>query len=331
MDVKKSVSIVIPNYNGKHLLMEYLPYAIAAAENAGTFYEIIIVDDCSTDDSVEFIKKEFPEVTLIENHQNRGFSYTCNCGIEESQYELIFLLNSDVKLTADYFEHQWEYFSRSDTFGVMGRIIDMEGEHIQDAARMPRFNGLKLKTGYFYYSDNVRDRLFTMYLSGANALIDAAKLKELGGFDELFSPFYSEDMELSIRAWRLNWKCYYEHRAICRHRLSATTKNYKTPQWVKKVYFRNRFYFHVLHFNAFTSFAYYCQITLIDLFPKLLTGKFWLWKSYLELFRSRKVIQLRKAEFSKLMDKHHSSTSIFDVVSSIKASVKNKTIIRFKA
>ena len=126
-----------------------MPYAIAAAENAGTFYEIIIVDDCSTDDSVEFIKKEFPEVTLIENHQNRGFSYTCNCGIEESQYELIFLLNSDVKLTPDYFEHQWKYFSRSDTFGVMGRIIDMEGEHIQDAARMPKFNGLKVENRLF--------------------------------------------------------------------------------------------------------------------------------------------------------------------------------------
>jgi GT2 family glycosyltransferase len=330
MDIKKSVSIVIPNYNGKHLLREYLPFAIAAIENAGTSYEIIIVDDCSTDDSVAFIKDNFHQVRLIENHQNRGFSHTCNCGIEEAQYELIFLLNSDVKLTADYFEHQWKYFSQSDTFGVMGRIIDMEGDHIQDAARMPKFNGLKLKTGCFYYSDNAADRLYTMYLSGANALIDAAKLKELGGFDEIFSPFYSEDMELSIRAWRLNWKCYYEHRAVCRHRLSATTKNYKTPQWVKRVYFRNRFYFHVIHFNAFASFAYYCQIILIDLLPKLITGQFWLWKSYFELFRNRKVIQFRRSEFRKLMGRHNSTTSIFDVVANIKESVRDKDIIRFK-
>ncbi|WP_426669269.1 glycosyltransferase family 2 protein [Mucilaginibacter sp. McL0603] len=160
MDLKKSISIVIPNYNGRNLIKEYLPFAKEVIENAGAIYEIIIVDNCSI------------------------------------------LLNSDVKLTPGYFEHQWKYFSLPDTFGVMGRIIDMEGDGIQDAARMPKFNGLKLKTGYFYCSDNADDRLYTMYLSGANALIDAAKLKEIGGFDEIFSPFYSEDMELSIRAWR---------------------------------------------------------------------------------------------------------------------------------
>jgi GT2 family glycosyltransferase len=330
MDIKKSISIVIPNYNGKHLLKEYLPYAIQAINNTGTPYEIIVVDDCSTDDSVKLIQTDFPQVKLILNHQNRGFSYTCNVGIEASQYELIFLLNSDVKLTPDYFERQWKYFSMPDTFGVMGRIIDMEGDHIQDAARMPKFNGLKLKTSYFFYSNDTGDRLYTMYLSGANALIDAEKLKELGGFDEIFSPFYSEDMELSIRAWRLNWKCYYEHNAVCRHRLSATTRNYKTPQWVKRVYFRNRFYFHVIHFNSLAAFAYYCQITLIDLLPKLLIGQFWLWKSYVELFRNRKVIQLRRAEFNKIMDKHGSNTSIFNVVSNIKASVKGEPVIRFK-
>jgi len=330
MGLKKSVSIVIPNYNGKHLLKEYLPFAMDAIKNADTTYEIIVIDDCSTDDSVDFIKKEFPQVTLIANHQNRGFSYTCNCGIEEAQYELIFLLNSDVKLTPDYFEHQWSYFSEPDTFGVMGRIIDMEGDHIQDAARMPKFNGLKLKTGYFYYTDNPDDRLYTMYLSGANALIDAKKLKELGGFDEIFSPFYSEDMELSIRAWRLNWKCYYEHQSVCRHRLSATTKNYKTPQWVKRVYFRNRFYFHVIHFNALACFFYYCQIILIDLLPKLLIGQSWLWKSYMELFKNRPIIRERRTEFKKLMDKHQSHTSIFDVVAVIGASVKGKQLIRFK-
>jgi GT2 family glycosyltransferase len=330
MDIKKSVSIVIPNYNGRNLIKEYLPFAKKAIENAGTTYEIIIVDDCSTDDSVKVIKADFPWVILIANVENKGFSHACNTGIAVAKYDLIFLLNSDVKLTPGYFERQWKYFSLPDTFGVMGRIIDMEGDGIQDAARMPKFNGLKLKTGYFYYTDNADDKLYTMYLSGANALIDAAKLKEIGGFDEIFSPFYSEDMELSIRAWRLNWKCYYEHNAICRHRLSATTKNYKTPQWVKRVYFRNRFYFHSLHFNGLASVAYYFQITLIDMLPKLLIGQFWIWKSYIELFKNRGEIKLHKANFKKLMDKHHSTTSIFDVVANIKDSVINKKVIRFK-
>ena len=330
MDSKKSISVIIPNYNGIGLLEAYLPFALEAIKNAGVDHEVIIVDDCSTDDSVNFIRQKFPGIQLIVNKENRGFSFSCNRGIEAARYELIFLLNSDVKLTPDYFSYLWKYFSQPDTFGVMGRIMDMEGDGIQDAARLPKFNGLKLKTGYFYYSNNPDDRLYTLYLSGANALIDAAKLRELGGFDELFSPFYSEDLELSTRAWRLGWKCYYEHRAICRHRLSATTKNYKTPQWVKRVYFRNRFYFHAIHFDGLASFLYYCQITLIDLLPKLLAGQFWIWNSYRDLFSNRGLIARRKAEFKKLMDRHNSRVSLFTVVSNIRQSVKNKNIIRFK-
>jgi GT2 family glycosyltransferase len=330
LSIKKSVSVIIPNYNGRQLLENYLPFTIDAIENAKTDFEIIIVDDCSTDTSVEFIKKEYPEVKLIVNAGNKGFSYTCNQGIKAAQYDLIFLLNSDVKLTPDYFEHQWKFFSREDTFGVMGRIIDMEGDHIQDAARMPKFNVLKLKTDYFYYTDNDEDWLYTLYLSGANALIDAVKLKEAGGFDEIFSPFYSEDMELSIRAWRLNWKCYYEHNAVCRHQVSASTKNYQTAKWIKSVYFRNRFYFHAIHFNGLAYVAYNLQIILIDLLPKLLAGRFWIWKSYMGLFKNQQVIKLHKANFKKLMDKHHSTTSIFDVVANIRASVLNKKVTRFK-
>jgi GT2 family glycosyltransferase len=187
MDIKKSVSIIIPNYNGKHLLNEYLPYTLAAIKQADTTFEIIVVDDCSKDDSVEFIKTDYPAITLIVNAENKGFSFSCNRGIEVAQYELIFLLNSDVKLTPGYFEHQWKYFLHWDTFGVMGRIIDMDGDHIQDAARIPKFNGLKLKTDYFYYTNGGNDRLATFYLSGANALIDANKLKEIGGFYEIFA------------------------------------------------------------------------------------------------------------------------------------------------
>ena len=330
MDTRKSVSIIIPNYNGRHLLQEYLPYTYAAIKNARVAYEVIIVDDCSKDNSVEFLRDEYPEVVLIVNPENKGFSYACNRGIEAAHYELILLLNSDVKLTPDYFEHQWKYFLAWDTFGVMGRIIDMQGDHIQDAARVPKFNGLKLKTDYFYYTNNDSNRLYTFYLSGANALIDAAKLKQIGGIYELFSPFYCEDMELSIRAWRLKWKCYYEHNAVCRHQVSASTKNYQTAKWVKSIYYRNRFYLHAIHLNGLALIAWYFQITVIDLLPKLLIGQAWILKSYIDLFTNRKAIKQYKERTNALLDENESHSTIFNVVSKIRNSVKNKKVIRFK-
>ncbi|MDB5109184.1 MAG: wbbL 4 [Mucilaginibacter sp.] len=330
MNIKKSISIVIPNYNGKHLLKDYLPYTYAAIENAGVAYEIIIVDDASKDDSVEFIRTGYPQIKLLVNNHNRGFSYSCNQGIAASECELILLLNSDVKLTPDYFSSQWKYFTLPDTFGVMGRIIDMDGDRIQDAARLPKFNGFKLKTAFFYYTDKENDWLYTFYLSGANALIDAAKLKQIGGFYELFSPFYCEDMELSIRAWKLNWKCYYEHKAICRHQVSASTKNYKTAKWVKSIYYRNRFYLHALHLNGIALLGWYIQITIIDMLPKLIAGQFWIWKSYRELFKNSSLISQYKKRVNDLLVKNNSKLTIFNVVDKIKASVKNKKLIRIK-
>ncbi len=331
MSIKRTISIVIPNYNGKKLLATYLPYTFAAIKNAGVAYEVIVVDDGSKDDSVDFIKKEYPQVKLVVNTRNSGFSYTCNQGIAVAQYELILLLNSDVKLTPDYFERQFKYFEADDTFGVMGRIIDMEGDHIQDAARMPKFNGLKLKTEYFYYTDDSADRLYTFYLSGANALIDAAKLKQIGGFYELFSPFYCEDMELSLRAWKLGWKCYYEHQAICRHQISATTKDYQKPKWIKSTYYRNRFYMHALHLNGLALLGWYIQITLIDLLPKLISGQLWIWKAYTELFKNRDLIKQYKAQLNTLLIQHNSNRTIFNVVDEIRGSVKKKVLIKFKS
>lgn len=330
MELLKSISVVIPNYNGRHLLEAYLPNNLEVIQASGAEYEVIIVDDASKDDSVDFLRKKFPEMVLITNPENKGFSYSCNRGIEAAQNELILLLNSDVKLTPGYFDEQWKYFLRWDTFGVMGRIIDMEGDHIQDAARIPKLNGFKLKTDYFYYSDNDNDRLYTFYLSGANALVSAEKLKAIGGFFEIFSPFYCEDMELSLRAWRMNWKCYYEHNSVCRHQVSASTKNYDTAKWIKYIYFRNRLFLHAIHLNGLALFCWYCQVTLVDLVPKLLIGQTWIWKSYRALFGGRDQINRCRKQISELADKTDTRISVFQVVEKIRKSVKKKNLHHFK-
>jgi len=137
-------------------------------------------------------------------------------------------------------------------------------------------------------------------------------------------------MELSIRAWRLKWKCYYEHNAICRHQVSASTKNYETAKWVKSVYYRNRFYLHALHLNGLALIGWYLQITIVDLLPKLLAGQIWIWKSYKDLFQNRKTIKQYKERIKSLMDENESRTTIFNVVTKIRNSVKHKKLERFK-
>ena len=78
---KRSISVVIPNYNGRDLLAENIPSVFDALNTALVDYEVIVVDDASTDESVTFIEATFPQVILLKNPQNRGFSPTINRGI----------------------------------------------------------------------------------------------------------------------------------------------------------------------------------------------------------------------------------------------------------
>lgn len=272
--------MVLPNYNGRDLLEAFLPYTIQALENSGIPYEFLIVDDCSTDDSREFIAARYPWIRILENPVNRGFSYTCNRGIREAKNQLVFLVNSDIRLSPDYFQGQLEYFQDPDTFGVMGKILNEDGSKIEIGAKIPRRFGKYLKTDLQYLPIIGSKPAPTLFLSGANALIDRNKLAELGGFDELFSPFYSEDLDLGIRAWRMGWKCYFHEQSTCYHLGSATMKSQIQRNWVKTVYFRNRMLFHAVHLETEDLKLWKVQTLFWDVLPKLLLGKTWIWKSF---------------------------------------------------
>jgi len=331
VDTRKSISVIIPTYNGRHLLQAYLPLTYAAIKNTGGNYEVIIVDDCSEDGSAGFIRAEYPEAVLIVNDENKGFSHAYNRGIEAARFELILLLSADVKLSIDYFEHQWKYFLAWDTFGVIGRIVDLEGDHIQEAARVPKLMGLKIKTDYCYYTHDSSNRLFTFYLPGVNALIDAEKLKQIGGFYELFSPFFCADIELSLRAWRLKWKCHYEHSAVCHRDTVTVAKNAGQAELVKNVYYRNWLYLHAIHLNGWALAGWYFQITITDVLPNLFADKTGIWESYKNLLSNRAAIKDYKERVKILLDKNDTHITVFNVVTKIRNSVKNKKVTRFKA
>ncbi len=325
----KSISVVIPNYNGKHLFEKYFETNFKILHSLGEKTQIIIVDDASTDDSVKYLNEHYPSgITIIEKETNTGFSETCNLGIQKAKNELIFFLNTDVSLTPDYFEKLYSYFDHEDTFGVMGRIMGMGDNIIQEAARAPKISGRKIKPSNFFYIENSDSLTPTFYLSGAAALIDAEKLKVLYGFNELFNPFYSEDQELCIRAWRLGWNCYYEHDAICRHEVSGSTKNHSAKRSVKKLYFRNRYYVHYLHLDGFDLMLWHFQVFFSDVIMGFFTMQGYKASAYFSVFKNRRNLRRKKRNFNILMKKYNSKITLLNVIHKIRKVIEGREVIK---
>jgi len=324
------ISVVIPNYDGIALFPHTLPSVFSALAKIQLPSQVIVADDCSTDRSIEYLKTHFPLIEIVQNETNSGFSVTANRGISTTKYNLVLLLNSDVKLEPDYFIHQLKYFDKSDTFGVMGRIVGWEDDIIQDGAKYPYFHGVKIKTSGNYLLKNeadMKEGLYSMYVSGANAFLNKEVFLSIGKFNEIFSPFYVEDYELSVRAWRLGYKCYYEHNAVCRHRTSATIKNKNAKQAIETVYNRNKMYLHAIHLPAAKRYLYFLQVGY-EVVTRFITGR-WAYiqavgsfiESYGEVKASRKKLN-QLAASKKLL-------SVSEVAKYILGSVKHKNMIRF--
>lgn len=319
---KKSVSIVIPNYNGRHLLEEFLPFTVQAIKNAAVDYEIIVVDDDSKDDSIAFLETYYPEIILLKNEINKGFSATCNKGIMQASKELMLILNSDIQLSPNYFENQWQCFEEHDTFGVMGRIIDT-GTHTYDGPRLPQRFGFKFKQNKIYETADQKHPTPTIFLSGANALVCAKKIKQILGFDEIFSPFYFEDVDLSLRAWRLGWKCYYAFEATCDHIGSSTINANNLKKNVKATYYRNRYILHGIHLNK-SQFAWFkVQTFIFEVLPKMLMGQFWVWKSYSTLSAYKEKMDSSKLRLDQQAESTGTKLSLFSLSTKIKAILKD--------
>jgi GT2 family glycosyltransferase len=333
----KSISVVIPNYNGQTLLEQNLPSVFKALEKIGGDYEIIVADDASTDDSVAYLRKNYPTILVVANTINEGFANNINTGIFLASKDLVFALNTDVQLTTDYFLSLLPYFDLPTTFGVMGCIKAWDTDTIQDAAKYPHYTvkGIQANTNYLpieaeeTQTEGNKAKLLTTFLSGANALMDRAKLLQLQGFCDLFSPYYGEDLELSLRAWRLGYVCYYEHRAVCRHPNSVTISKYSKRSKIKTISSRNKFSLNYIHREGMTLFLWILSMVGKSLFLWL---KFdWIFYKALYLFWQQ-LPKLRqfKLDFKKLQHQHHKEDiSLKIVCEKIRQEVAKLKVIYF--
>ncbi|MFM8807238.1 MAG: glycosyltransferase family 2 protein [Sphingomonadales bacterium] len=286
MQLAEGISVVIPNYNGRALLPLILPPAFMALQKTNLPFEVIVADDASSDDSVGWLASNYSEIKVVVATQNAGFSATANRGIRAAQFNWVLLLNSDVILTPDYFEQLLPYRTIPNILGVSARIIGWDDDQLQEGGKYPVLQGAKIKTGYDFIpiEPTTQDRWPCFYLSGSNAFINKSVFETIGQFNELFSPFYVEDAELSLRAWRLGYASYYEHRAICRHRHAATILSSQKKKAVDRIYNRNKFFLHAIHLQGATLVSWMIQL-LLELLFRVLTFRPGLLLSCIDLIK----------------------------------------------
>lgn len=318
-----SISVVIPNYNGKSLLADVLPSVITALASLNSSSEIIVVDDNSTDDSITFINANFPDIIVLKNEVNLGFSGTMNKGIYAASMDLVLILNNDVKLLPGYFEDQLRFFEKPDTFGVNGTVLNWDSEILQGGGKLISRHLFKIKANQNYYvTDLPTDKnaeYLSMFLGGTNALVDRKKLLLLQGYNDLFSPFYVEDVELSIRALRMGWKMYYSPASECMHQVSTTINKYNKKKKIKYLTLRNKYYLHFIHLSGLTLLGWYLQ-TFLEIAMRLITLNGTHLKAFLTFMKTKKEAKIEKLKFQQLMALNKvPQQPLFDIISNYKA------------
>lgn len=211
-----AVSVVVPTRDGKALLERCL-----ASLEAQTFrdFEVVVVDNGSSDGSRELVQRRFPSAILVELAENRGFAGGSNAGAEQARGAAIAVVNNDIEAEASWLEELVSCLDRHPRAASLAskilrrddpRVLDGAGDEMTRSLKAYRRGQGERDRGQYEHEEQV------FSASGTACLWRAEVFRRLGGFDEGFHAYY-EDVDLGFRARRAGWECWYAPRAVVYH------------------------------------------------------------------------------------------------------------------
>lgn len=231
------ISVIIVNYNVRHFLEPCLNSVLKAS--ALLKCEIWVVDNCSVDGSVDMLQKCFPEVNLLVNENNLGFSKANNQAIKKAKGKYILLLNPDTLLQERTLTTCFDYMEAHSFTGAVGvKMIDGTGKYLPESKRgfpsprtaffkMVGLNKIFPKSGFFnayYLGNQSKDQMGPVdVLPGAFMFLSKRALDEVGYLDEAFF-MYGEDIDLSFRIKKADYSVEYLPTTTIVHYKGESTK-----------------------------------------------------------------------------------------------------------
>lgn len=215
------ISIIIPNWNGREHLRICLDSLRAQRQRN---FEIILVDNGSTDGSQQFIRDEYPEVNLIELGQNRGFTGACIAGYAVASGHYIVLLNNDTECDPEWLKEIVAVFLDDFRVGIVASKILLfdRRDHFHAAGDFVRLDGIPGNRGVWERDTGQYDQQEKVFSAcGAAAAYRRQMLDEIGFLDPDFF-FSCEDVDMGWRANLAGWQVMYVPTALVYHKLKAT-------------------------------------------------------------------------------------------------------------
>lgn len=262
MDTRSvKASIIVVNYNSRNDLEACLPSVCSQSIDD---YEVIVIDNDSTDDSISYVREEFPDVRLIPNAENRWYAGGNNVGLEAARGEYLVILNPDVEVDHEWLEHLLEPFDRDATVGLTtSRVVRFDDRsRLNTCGNRAHYTGLGFCRGLNEPVDTYSDKERVPAVSGCAFAIRRDMYEQIGGFDETFE-MYLEEMDLSWRARLAGYDIVHVPSSIVYHKYELSV----SPQKLFRLE-RNRYLVLCKHLTV---------RTLLVLLPSLLLTEVLVW------------------------------------------------------
>jgi len=299
------VSIIIINYNGRSYLEECLE---SLMEINYSNFEVILVDNNSEDDSIEFVKNNFPSVIILKLSKNYGFAKPNNIGAKIAKGDFLLFLNNDTIVTPNFITELVQVSLQDKQIAVLQSLllkseneVDSSGDFIDVLGRV--------------YSSKVIPVGVKPILSarGASMMVRKDAFWKLGGFDEKFYVSY-EDVDLGWRAWLIGYKVVIVPNSIVYHKGGKTVEKLKSKIQFHSV--KNSLLLRTINFEFSYAFRSIIIMSIVVFLRKIFGIKviddpensfplpsfkiifrsfFWILKNYKYVLKKRKLLNSQKA------------------------------------
>lgn len=301
------LAIIILNWNGGEMLKTYLPSVIEHSKD----YDIIVADNGSKDNSITFLKREYPQIRIIENKENFGFAEGYNRALKEVEAEYYVLLNSDVEVTPNWIDPIIELMDRDKKIaccqpkllsflernkfeyaGGAGGFIDYLGYPF---CRGRIFNHIEEDKGQY------DDEKEIFWATGAAFFVRSSIYWELGGLDKDFFA-HQEEIDLCWRAKNAGYKIFYSPKSICYHYGGGSLN--KSSPFKTYLNFRNNLYLLYKNLPSNKSFPVFFKRLFLDIIASFIfllkgnLGEFLaVYKAYISFIKNKSKIKEKRQPF----------------------------------